>query len=265
MRPNKIINLAFLILLLAAFSACKKVINVDLNSSSPRYVVQGNVTDVPGVYTVSITKTISFDQDNVFPTVSGAIVVITDVTAGVTDSFSETSPGCYTSHVLAGTPDHTYQLYVNAANNIFTASSTMPAHITLDSLYTQASRFGGTHPQLVPVYTDPPLVGINYHYYHFMEYKNDTASADVIVRNDALINGQVVKQPIGGDDLVSGDSVAVYLECIDSSVYQYYSTLNQTNNQNSATPANPLTNLTGGALGYFSAHTSSVRSLIVRP
>ncbi len=263
MKQYKIINVAFLVLLIATFSACKKVINVDLNSSSPRYVVQGNVTDVPGVYTVTITKTISFDQDNVFPTVSGATVVITDITAGTVDTLAETLPGNYTTHILTGTPGHTYKLYVNAASNVFTASSTMPAHITLDSLYTQASRFGGTHPQLVPVYTDPALIGINYHYYHFMEYKNDTASADIIVRNDALINGKVINQPINGDGITTGDSIAVYLECIDSAVYQYYSTLQQTANQSSATPANPLTNLTGGALGYFSAHTSSVRSLIV--
>ncbi len=263
MRPHNILNIAILLLFIAAFSACKKVINVNLNSSSPRYVVQGNVTDVPGVYTVTITRTINFNQDNVFPGVNGATVVITDVTAGDIDTLTETLPGNYTTHTLAGTPGHTYKLYVNAANNIFTASSTMPALVTLDSLYAQPSAFGGKRLQLVPLYIDPPLVGVNYHYYHFMEYKNDTASASIIVRNDALINGKIINQPIGGDGITTGDSIAVYLECIDSGVYQYYSTLEQTNNQNSATPANPLTNLTGGALGYFSAHTSSYKSLIV--
>ncbi len=265
MRLYKFLNIAFLLSLLAAFSACKKVINVNLNSTNPLYVVQGNVTNQPGPYVVNITKSINFDQDNVFPTVSGAIVVITDITAGQVDTLAEATPGNYNTHIITGIPGHTYKLYVNAANNIFTASSTMPALVTLDSLYTQPSPFGGNHPQLVPKYTDPTLVGVNYHYYHFMEYKNDTESSNVLVRNDALINGQVIKQPIGGDGLSPGDSVALYMECIDSGVYVYYSTLNQTNNQNSATPANPLTNLTGGALGYFSAHTSSFRSLIVHP
>ena len=153
---------------------------------------------------------------------------------------------------------------MNAANNVFTAISTMPAVVTLDTLYTQPSPFGGNHPDLVPVYTDPVLVGVNYHYYHFTEFKNDTESSNIIVRNDALINGQVIKMPVDGDNLSAGDSVALYLECIDSGVYQYYYTLNQTENQNSASPSNPLTNLTGGALGYFSAHTSSLKTLIVQ-
>jgi hypothetical protein len=263
MRLYKNINFAYWVVSLLAFSACKKVININLNSTTPQYVVMGNVVDQPGPYLVTITKSINFDQDNVFPTVSGAVVVITDITANQVDTLTETSPGNYNTHIISGTSGHTYKLYVNTAGNIFTASSTMPALITLDSLYTQPSPFGGSHPQLVPVYTDPVLKGVNYHYYHFVEYKNDTESTDVLVRNDALINGQVTKQNIGGDELNPGDSVALYMECIDSGVYTYFSTLRLTENQNSATPANPLTNLTGGALGYFSAHTTSFKSLIV--
>ena len=260
MRPYIIVNLAFLILLLTVFSACRKVIQVNLNSTSPRYVVGGNVTNQPGPYLVTITRSINFDQDNVFPTVSGAVVVITDVTANLADTLVETTPGNYYTHIITGTSGHTYRLYVNAAGNIFTASSTMPAPVTLDSLYTQPSPFRGNHPQLVPVYTDPVALG---NYYHFLEYKNDTESDAVLVRNDALINGQVVKQPIGGDNLTPGDSVVLYLECIDSAIYQYYYSLEQTKNQNSATPANPLSNIAGGALGYFSAHTSSSKKIAI--
>ena len=136
----------------------------------------------------------------------------------------------------------------------------MPAVVTLDSLYTQKSAFGGDRLELVPEYTDPVATG---NYYHFMEYKNDTESTDIFIRNDRLINGQVVNQPLGGG-FKHKDSVALYLECVDSAIYQYYYSLEQTNNQNSATPANPRSNITGGALGYFSAHTSSFKSIIVQ-
>ena len=260
MRPYKIVNIFFLLLLVISFGACKKVIHVNLNSTSPRYVVQGEVTDQPGPYLIMITKSINFDQDNVFPTVSGAIVVITDVTTNTVDTLAETAPGNYTTHVITGTSGHVYSMYVNAANNIFRAISTMPSLVTLDSLYTQPSPFRADRPELVPVYTDPVAMG---NYYHFVEIKNDTVANTVIVRNDAFINGTVVKQPVGGDNLNPGDSVSLFLECIDSAMYQYYYSLNQTESQNSATPANPLSNITGGALGYFSAHTSSMKSIIV--
>ncbi len=261
MKPNRISGIAYLLLIVFAFSACKKVININLNSASPRYVVEGNVTNQAAPYLVSITKSINFDQDNVYPTVSGATVVITDMTTMLADTLKEQTPGNYYTTITNGIPGHTYRLYVNAAGNIFTASSTMPPVVTLDSLYTQNSAFGDRQV-LVPVYTDPAATG---NYYHFKEVRNDTVTDAIQIRNDNLINGQVVKLPLnGGSDLKAGDSVTLYLETIDSAVYQYYYSLEQTTNQNSATPANPLSNISGGALGYFSAHTSSGKSILVQ-
>jgi len=260
MKQRKIFRFACLVLLLSAIGACKKVITVNLNSSSPRYIVVGNITDQAPPYLVTITKSINFDQDNVFPTVSGAVVVITDATTNQADTLKETTPGNYNTHLLTGTPGHTYQLYINTSGNTFTAHCTMPAHISLDSLYTQPSPFGGDHPQLVPMYTDPVTMG---NYYHFVEIKNDKLTDAIYIRNDRLINGQVIKTSIGGGGLQSGDNVTLTMECIDSAVYQYFYTLAQTKDQNSATPANPLSNISGGALGYFSAHTASVKSIVV--
>ncbi len=247
------------ILFSTVFFSCQKVVNINLNASSPRYVVEGNVTNLPGPYLVKITKSVNFDQDNIFPTVSGALVLLTDNTAGLADTLKETSPGNYQTVSLNGIPGHKYQLYINANNNVFTASCTMPALVTLDSLYTQKSSVRGNRSQLIPVYTDPIAHG---NYYHFKEFKNDSETSSESIRNDNLINGQVIKEPVGGG-IASGDRIVLILECIDSAMYQYYYTLGQTKNQNSATPANPLSNIKGGALGYFSAHTSSSKSVVV--
>jgi len=54
--------------------------------------------------------------------------------------------------------------------------------------------------------------------------------------------------------------------CIDENVFKYFFELRQLLNANpfnEATPANPDTNLTNGALGYFSAHTIQSKSLTV--
>ena len=247
-----------IVLIAASVTSCKKVISVDLNAASPRYVVEANITDQPGPYLVKITRTVNFDADNIYPAVSGAVVRITDNTTGQIDTLKETSPGNYNTTALTGTPGHKYQLYINASNNIFNATSAMPLAVTLDSLYTQPSTFGRSI-SLVPSYTDPATKG---NYYHFTEYINDTISKNVFIRNDNLINGQVMKQTLG-NGLRPGDFVVLSLECVDSVTYQYYYTLRLTENQNAATPANPQTNLSGGALGYFSAHTSSTKSVRV--
>jgi len=251
------------ILGMVSFFSCRKVISVNLNSTAPRYVITGNITDQPGPYLLSITQSVNFSQDNIAPAVSGATVVITDITGGLADSLTETSPGNYQTHTLVGAYGHQYHMYVNAAGNVFTASSTMPQPVTLDSLYTQQSPFGKSF-QIVPVYFDPIAKG---NYYLFNEVKNDTEMSAIFTRNDQLINGQLMKLPLegggGGSRVADGDVVEIDLECIDSPVYAYFSSLQQTKNQNSATPANPATNISNGALGYFSAHTVSSKTIVV--
>ena len=250
-----ITSLVFIIV----FSSCQKVITLNLNSTMSRYVITGNITNQAAPYTVSITKTVDVNQDNIFPGVTGAKVVITDATAGIVDTLKDMGAGVYQTNLINGVSGHTYQLYINAASNIFVASSTMPDAVTLDSLYTQMSPFGRSL-QVVPVYTDPTKKG---NYYHFTEYVNGVAGSDLNARSDQLINGQKMTSPIRTSKIESGDNVLVSMECIDSFVYNYYFTLSQTENQNSATPANPVSNISNGALGYFSAHTVSTKDVIV--
>ena len=248
----------FLTLLTTAYG-CQKVIHIDLNSSAPRYVIEGNVTDAMGPYTVSITRSVNFDENNIFPGVAGLLVTISDLSTGFTDTLQQTASGIYKTQKLQGMTGHTYRMYVKDGGNIFTASSTMPMHVPIDSLYTQKSSFG-KELRLVPAYHDP--AGVK-NYYHFRQYQNDSETKAVFLRTDLVTDGQKATQALGGTSINPGDSMTVYLQCIDSAVYQYYYSLRQTMDQNSGTPANPITNITGGALGYFSAHASDMKHLIV--
>lgn len=257
------INKIFLYLLvITTFSSCQKVIKINLNGSSPKFVIIGNVTDEPGPYTIKITKSVNFDQDNVFPGVHNAVVYITDQTLNITDTLSEISGGNYQTHFLSGVSGHTYQLYVTSDNNVFTSSSIMPARVPLDSIYTQKSLFGsGT--DVVPIYKDPVGVGNQYHI--ILKIKDSISSVAVYIHDDALQDGNLVSEALMNSiDIHSGDSVMVELQCIDKNVFQYYTDLSATIQQNSAAPSNPQSNITGGALGYFSAHTSSRKSIIAQ-
>ena len=162
MTPSKIFPAAAIISLTSVFCSCQKVIHIDLNSSSPQYVIEGNVTNLGGIDSVKISRSVNFDQDNTFPAVSGAVVTITDSNAGVTDTLREQMAGMYITTTLPGIPGHTYKLYIKADNRIFTAASTMPAPVTLDSLYTEVAGAFRKNISLVPVYTDPAMKG-NYY------------------------------------------------------------------------------------------------------
>ena len=57
------------------------------------------------------------------------------------------------------------------------------------------------------------------------------------------------------------------MQCVDVAVYNYFKALPLVNISNSGgdiTHVNPVSNISNGALGYFSAHTSEVKSIIIQ-
>ena len=243
--------------------SCTKVIQVNLNNVSPQIVIEGNITNSPGPYQVQIIKTVNFSDANVYPAVTGALVKITDNSNGTTDVLAETSPGIYTTQKLPqGIPGHTYQLYVLANGATFTASSTMPQPVTLDSVTFQyESRFGNTEINAVANFQDPPGAA---NYYTFTEYVNSKLLNRIFVFNDRLSDGKYIRQQFFNDSsyLNTGDNFFLQMNCVDKNVWNYFNTLNQVTNGNnfqSAAPSNPVTNIDNNALGYFSA--SAVNSI----
>ena len=246
---------------LSFITSCQKVININLNKADPKYVVEANVVDDTTGCTVKLSKTVNFDESNVFPAVSGAVITIKDLTAGTTYTLPELRPGFYRDETATGVPGHRYQMTIAVDGKTFIGEGQMPQHVAMDTIY----RTIGVFDSVTAIsYYDPTPMG---NYYYFGEYSNGAQTDNIYISSDDFRNGQRIVQNLnrgGGDyEPQSGDYITIDMQCIDSAMYQYYYSLRQTKNQNAATPANPVTNLAGGALGYFSVHTSSRRSVII--
>ncbi len=257
-----------LFLFLLPVAACKKVINVNLNDAAPQIVITGDVTNAAGPYIVTISKTVNFSASNVFPPVQGAQVIITG-TDGTADSLVETTPGSYaTTRSWTGKTGISYTLSVTSGGQHYSAVSTMPAQVPLDSVSFQTTSTGfGRKQQLqaVPNYQDP--AGIS-NYYQFTENINgQNYTKRVFASNDRLSDGKYISRRLDTDTTLNvGDLVVVSMYCIDQGVYNYLGTLNNVSdasNFSSVTPANPVSNISNGALGYFSAHTIQSKQVIV--
>ena len=247
--------------------ACKKVIKVDLHETSSRVVIEGEITDIPNTYQIKISRSVPYSDDNTFPPVQGAIVQVTDSNNGILYPFVETNPGLYTCK-FTGVIRHTYQLTVNADSLLYTASSTMPAGVHLDSVTfaVNTNLNGKKEINAVVNFQDPPIPG---NYYQFIEYLNGRQVPNIFVFENRLSQGRYIQQALYNDSsyLQKGDTLQVMMYCIDKNIYNYFFSLAQIvgNNEGfqSASPANPNTNIVGGALGYFSAHTVNEEKLIV--
>ena len=179
----------------------------------------------------------------------------------------ESDPGVYLTHHVVGIHRHTYNLLVIVAGKQYAASSTMPVPVPLDSV-TFAENIGldnKTDVNAVVNFLDPPGVT---NYYQFTEVVNSKPIPDIFVFEDRLSDGRYIEYPLYNDSsyLQKGDTLLLTMNGIDQNIYNYYFTLSNVTGNNSfqsTTPANPVTNISNGALGYFSAHTTTAQRVLV--
>ncbi|WP_343673348.1 DUF4249 family protein [Chitinophaga sp.] len=264
-------QLLYIAIVIVCFSACQKVIDIDLNNAAKKYVIEGIVTDQVNGVSVKISQTKNFDEGNAFEGVSGATVTITADNAVEYELQETATAGVYTTTGFKGKVGHTYSMYVQLGTDTFTAVSTMPHEVYFDSLNLQTRVVFGESRRVPAVYyTDPEGKGNSY---HFVEWHNGVQEKTIFVRNDDNTDGknlsiQLVSFSSDSDDedkqIKTGDTVKIEMQCIEAAVYKYWYSLDAgaTGEGQSATPANPVTNIKGGALGYFSAHSVQTRSII---
>lgn len=269
MKHFKIICIAAMLGCLG-FTSCQKVIDIDVNSSASQLVIEGNITNIRGTQFINITRSVAYTQQNTYPAVSGADVRVTD-NLGNNYKFLETKPGQYTFGPLRGQSGRTYTMTVKVDNNTYTAASTMPAPVMVDSLSLSKVTFGSSERRLITVnFTDPKGVANQYRYVLRI---NGKTTNRVYVEDDRLTDGNFIKEDLypydnndDTEDLKTGDTATVEVQCIDKSIFNYWYTLRSQRRGGPAggtTPGNPPSNISNNALGYFSAHTYQMLDITI--
>ena len=256
-----------LVLSIFTFSSCEKVINIDLKNATPHLVIEGGVDDSGNPATVTISKSAVFSTNSNYSKVSGAVVKITD-NLGAIFLLPETITGTYTNASLKGVTGRTYNLSVLVEGKTYTASSTITRKAVLDSLVVDNNPFGGgigggdAEKWVGVSYTDPAGYGDNIQVIQTINGKEDRITH---VADDFYSDGG--RAPFflttGKIKLKVGDTVAIAFRFIDKNVYHYLLGIQNLADGNTI-PENPESNISGNVLGYFSAHTSQKKEIIVR-
>lgn len=254
---QNILKLTFLIVFLLTMASCEKVIQLNLNNSSSSVVIQANISDQPGPYAVKISRSVNFDQSSDYPPVTGAHVEISD-NIGQSEVLSESISGTYITSILRGIPGRTYALTVKANGETFHASAFMPPPVNMDSIFFSMSPFSGEKVTIIQ-FRDPPLTA---NFYRLVYFINNVQQKRFYVLNDEFFQGTTIRYSLMSREsdmnLKTGDNVSVWLESVDSGVFEYFRTAGH-DEGDSASPSNPVSNISNGALGYFNA--CSVRKI----
>jgi hypothetical protein len=264
----------YIILLLALplICSCTKVIDLNLGNNTGKLVIEGNITNATGPQTIQLSQNVPVSNTNTYPPVTGATVTVTDQT-GKSYPFAESTPGTYTTGTLTGIPGNSYTMTVTSNSKTYKATSPMPTPITLDSLTSKNDEFNSSkHKKNITVHYQDPAGTVNQ--YRFVMFVNNVQVKTIYAFNDDFNDGRTVSIDLRTDNnsdpdfgIYAGDTVTVEMQCIDKPVYTYWFTLMQQGDNGpggGVTPADPPSNITPTVLGYFSAHTTQSKTIVVK-
>ncbi|MGM9507934.1 DUF4249 domain-containing protein [Larkinella sp. GY13] len=289
----------FLVFLLG--EGCMHVVDIELESSSGKVVIEGQLSNEPGGNYVRVTlsdpaKTgLIWDKDQAVP-LGDALVVISDDQGQVDTlkqeygSGDERFTGYYLPRTIKGIPGRTYLLTVQVGSQMYRATSYMPLVPPIDSVqvrYVENGKFSGYQP--IYYFQDVPSVK-NYYltkvcfdqdYPYYKSYQvGINCGLDGRVWNFSVVDDQYVKPDSVGLNVNLGPTPSTYfipslrpgdyqakLYSLNKEAFAYYEALiNSFSNDGgvySPTPASPPTNIQGGGLGFFNTSAVTIRSFSI--
>jgi len=262
-------NLLYIIILLLPllFYGCEKVIDVDLNDAAPAIVIEGNMSSNPEGAEVKISMTSSYFDTVPSEKVSGAIVtVVSDF--GDKYIFRETEKGIYKPNKVRFRDGNTYRLSVETNGKKYEAASKLYPAVNIDSLkfYYEDNPFMDPGYYVNVYLFDPPGVKNFYRLKYSKNGELQNTIDDLILFNDRYVDGNSIEVTLFNQPFELNDTITLQLISLDEGAYEYLRTFQELVNSNpgSAAPANPNTNLSNGALGYFSVWNSVIKSAIIK-
>lgn len=258
---TKYIAILSALTILLVVSSCEKEIDVDLRSVPLRIQIEG-VVKQDQLAKVRVSHTIDFSDNNGYPFLKDAIVVISD-NAGNTETLQQDNSGWYVAENIKGVIGRTYNLSVKYEDQEYTSTSTMPPLVKIDSLSMYRAPIMNYAVPIVH-FTDPK--GETNQYYRYLVFINgeQLPGLDELAFSAQFVDGSPIHQfiPIFTNDrdvdpIKQGDDILIEFQCIDKGAYTFFYTLSRIEDSNN----NPTSNITGGALGCFYASTVDKMSI----
>jgi hypothetical protein len=253
------------------FIGCEEIIQVDLDNSEPKIVIEATISNNSNDNLVIITRSTDFYNPSEYEPVNGANIVVSDGD-GNSYSFMEIESGRYINTELIPQVGITYNMTVETGNEVYTAFSAMQEPIILDSI-TVVGEKTPFRDELFYEYNayfqDNPG---QEDYARFKVYINGVMQTGIFRYDDRLTDGNYIDfnrfffEP--KEDIVPGDTVTIEMLTIDKITFEYFDTLRRVIASGrgpfgSTSPSNPITNWSNNALGYFSAYSMNSKSTII--
>ncbi len=219
-------------------------------------------------FTVLVSKTSPYFGTKTKNPVSGAKVSIR-AEKGKTKSFEEISPGIYQLKGTIASAGFWYIADVEYDGITYSARSFMNEVVPISDLsfsYFDGFGFFDSGYKVNTYVRDPASKENYYRLKYFVNGESIDDGGEITLYSDQLFNGKDIGLGQRSTVFQETDTLTVELQSIDKATYNYFLTLENISGtaiQQSASPANPISNFNNGALGYFSAYTFDRKTVIV--
>ncbi|NDI99203.1 DUF4249 domain-containing protein [Flavobacterium sp. LaA7.5] len=218
------LRITILLLTALLFIACEDVIDVGLNSTEPRLVVEASINwrkGSNGNWQVIRLSTSTDFYNTEIPTASGAEVYITN--SEQNEFYFYELPGenngVYLCENFVPAIGETYTLTILYKNEVYTATETMLPVPDLEDV--QQTREGFTEDQLtIKAFFNDPVNETNY---YMQNYRREDRGPEYGVFNDEFVNGNYTYAVRIFTDLERGEELSVDLHGISPRYYNYMS------------------------------------------
>lgn len=275
-------NLYTLLLLLLTLS-CQKEIELDYRDIEPVVSIEGRVTNEQ-VY-VLITRTRSMNDSVKGRGIGGAVVTISSedgteqLVYDVRDGYYRPASG------MKGMPGRTYRLDVTLDGHQYAASSTMPRQAPIVSTQFIWQSLLDNGMLMYEMWASDPEPDVRNYYWYRVDRRakdpkvrqkqgtdayrwssfddrgaiNARIYRDIMCVNEEMMDGQDIEDDQLKSILFDGDTITLQLMTIDRAMFEYYQSLSVGQRMG----ANPISNISGGCLGYFAAGSVSHADTVI--
>ena len=216
---------------------CEDVIDVDLNESEPRLVIEASINWFKGTtgnsQTIRLSLSAPFFEEQV-PPASGAVVEIEDINSNIYNFVEVGNTGIYTNTNFVPVLDQEYTLSIIYNEDVYTATETFKSVVPIEYVeQINDGGFSGEDIELKAFYTDPA----NIENYYFFEFLSDISVVpNLEVYEDRFTDGNQIFGFYTEEDLEPGDIVTIRNYGISERFYDYMFILLQQGSEENGGP-----------------------------
>jgi hypothetical protein len=254
-------RLTFLTVLILFLNSCEQIIEVNLKNGSPETVIEGFITNGNGPFTVKLSNSQNYFNQGIINGIDSADVEISD--SQRSEKLMNIGSGIYATKQLRGISGKNYTLKIKKGEKSYTSSLILPPVVKIDTVYFQKGLFNSDSLSAFVQFQDPQQTE---NYYRIRVIRNGLyAKEDYNLVSDAHTNGMTILAPVFNENFAPGDKVEVELWNLNPITWKYFKGLSDIiqNGASMQAPGNPVSNISGGALGYFGAWGIATFEIIV--